>query len=162
LFRSIIEIDPRTAVPKESPSTPDRLETDGRGGPVLCVLSSCAAPLVPEVTSQLKPHYDSARRELSLDGVVLKRFKRPAENQEAILKAFEEESEQNDGLWPPKIDDPISGESPDPIKRLHNALDALNKAIAEGAGDVAAPHCLEFFTDGTGQAVRWRVVAVTR
>ncbi|HEV3340909.1 MAG TPA: hypothetical protein VG125_11150, partial [Pirellulales bacterium] len=107
-----------------------------------------------------KPHYDSARRELSLGGVVLKRFKRPAENQEAILTAFQEESERNDGLWPPKIDDPISGESPDPIKRLHSALDALNKAIAEGAADATPPHYVEFFTDGTGQAVRWRVVAV--
>ncbi|HWB14394.1 MAG TPA: hypothetical protein VG826_34530 [Pirellulales bacterium] len=65
---------------------------------------------------------------------------------ESILKAFEEEGQQNGGRWPTTIDDPISGPTPDPIKRLHNALNLLNAAIAEGAAQATAPYSIKFTT----------------
>jgi hypothetical protein len=161
LLHSIVEIDPRTAVPKESSSAADHLGTGGQGGPVICVLSSYAGPVPADLSSQLKPYYDSARRELSLAGFVLKRFRKPAGNQEAILKTFQDDGDLNGGLWPPRIDDPISGQPPEPIRRLHDALNALNAAIAEEAVRSAAPHYIEFFTDGTGQGILWKIVAVS-
>jgi hypothetical protein len=43
---------------------------------------------------QARPCWDGGRRELRLEGVVVKRFKQPAPNQEKVLAAFEEEG------WP--------------------------------------------------------------
>ena len=45
--------------------------------------------------------WDPERRELHVAGLIVKRFKWPAVNQEAILTAFAEEG------WPPRIDDPL-------------------------------------------------------
>jgi hypothetical protein len=39
-----------------------------------------------------KPHWQSARRELWLGDALIKRFRRPAPNQEMVLAVFEEDS----------------------------------------------------------------------
>ena len=46
-----------------------------------------------------------------------------------------------------------SAKQANPIKRLHNALDALNQAIEKEATAAGSPLCVEFSTDGTGQAI---------
>jgi len=59
--------------------------------------------------SLAKPNWDSQRRVLLFNGIVVKHFKWAAENQEAILFALEEEE------WPQRIDDPlrpIKGQDP--------------------------------------------------
>lgn len=162
LFRSVVEIDPHTAVPNESVVHHLAEELKAAADmPVMCVLSTSPAPLVedrsltPDVTLaavEPKPFYDVDLRRLSLGGVVLKRFSKPAENQEAILKVFDEEG------WPPRIDDPLSGPTLEPIKRLHDTLDALNKAIEKKAREGTSPCWLKFKTDGTGQGVVWQIV----
>ncbi len=48
-----------------------------------------------------KPHWDEDTWTLSYGDRVVKRFKQPAENQTAVIAAFEEAS------WPKRIDDPI-------------------------------------------------------
>ena len=47
------------------------------------------------------PNWDRQRRELRLGRIVVKQYRVPAENQELILAAFEEEA------WPARIDDPL-------------------------------------------------------
>jgi hypothetical protein len=48
-----------------------------------------------------KPCWHRARRELWLDRIVVKRFRVPAQNQDVIVSAFEEDG------WPAQIDDPL-------------------------------------------------------
>src|SRR6185295_3672059 len=56
---------------------------------------SNARPAVYETHTQgaaaLKPRWDATRRELSMAGLLVKRFRVPARNQETILSVFEEE-----------------------------------------------------------------------
>src|SRR5205814_465539 len=61
-----------------------------------------------------RPIWDRDRQQLRLGKVIVKQFKVPAPNQEAVLAAFEEES------WPPRIDDPLPPQpEQDPKRRLH-------------------------------------------
>src|SRR5262249_20753115 len=93
------------------------------------------------------PSWDRDRRELRLGGVLVKRFKAPAPNQEAILAAFEEEG------WPPRIDDPISPQlSQDPKHRLHDTINALNRHQKN--------RLVGFLGDGSGEGVRWESLGV--
>lgn len=88
------------------------------------------------------PAWDAARRMLSMNGVVLKRFKRPAENQEIILSAFHEES------WPARIDDPLPPiEALNSKRRLNDAVKSLNRNHLLRA--------IQFSGDGTGQGIVW-------
>jgi len=90
------------------------------------------------------PRWDAARRELCLDGRLVKRFRRPAANQEIILAAFEEEG------WPPAIDDPLPGAPGiDPRERLHEAVRRLNGSQKDAG--------IHFERDGSGCRVLWRV-----
>jgi hypothetical protein len=90
----------------------------------------------------VKPRWNIARRELSLNGTVVKRFRVPAENQETILSAFEEEG------WPDHIDDPLPGrEYIDPLTRLHDAINRLNGRQIH--------RLLRFSGNGTGTGVSW-------
>jgi hypothetical protein len=95
--------------------------------------------------SSERPCWNADRRELTFRGRVVKRFRQPADNQETILAAFEEEG------WPEAIDDPLPGapgiEAQD---RLHGAVRGLNRAQKEAA--------LVFERDGTGTRVLWRPV----
>lgn len=96
-------------------------------------------------SSASKPHWNSLRRELMLDGQVIKAFRRPAPNQQIILQVFEEEG------WPERIADPLPmqpGHSPK--RRLHETIQSLN--------DGQAAPLVVFHGDGTGEGVLWERV----
>jgi hypothetical protein len=85
----------------------------------------------------IKPRWDANRRSLSLCERELKRYRRPAPNQEKILAAFEEER------WPPRIDDPLER------GKLKDTLQDLNETIKR--------HSLRFEGDGTGKGILWTI-----
>jgi hypothetical protein len=92
----------------------------------------------------VKPRWNGARRELTLNGTVVKRFRVPAQNQEVILSAFEEEG------WPDHIDDPLPGSGDiDPLTRLHDAINRLNGRQTH--------RLLRFCGNGTGTGVSWEL-----
>ena len=92
-----------------------------------------------------KPHWDKTQRELWLGSHLVKRFKQPAPDQEAILDAFEEEG------WPIHIDDPLP-QQPNkvPERHLHDTINNLNRNQKS--------RLIKFHGDGWGQGVRWSVV----
>ena len=86
------------------------------------------------------PKYDSQLRELTFGKVLLKKFKQPAENQELILQAFEEEG------WPDRIDNPL------PRQTQHSVtVRDLNRNMKSSA--------IRFELDGTGNGIIWKPVA---
>ena len=92
----------------------------------------------------LKPHWDSMRRELSLADAIVKRFRVPARNQETILCVFEEEG------WPEHIDDPLPTHGHiDPQTRLHDTINRLNRCQTHSL--------LRFHGNGHGTGVRWEL-----
>jgi hypothetical protein len=91
------------------------------------------------------PAWDRKRRELSLDGTIVKQFLEPARNQETILSTFD------DVGWPLQIDDPLSGRcNVEPKKRLRDTVHHLNRRQRN--------NLIRFHTDGTGQRVWWEIV----
>jgi hypothetical protein len=92
------------------------------------------------------PQWDARRRELRLGERLLKCFKVPAPNQEAVLSAFQEEG------WPSTIDDPLppKGEL-EPKRRLHDTIKALNRKHLQ------RPPLLHFQGNGTGENVVWEL-----
>ena len=91
----------------------------------------------------LKPRWDFTLRELSLDGLVIKRFRVPAQNQEMILSAFEEDN------WSECIDDPLPVRGAiDPRARLHDAINRLNRCQTNPL--------LRFHGNGSGTGVLWK------
>ena len=95
------------------------------------------------------PRWDGQRRTLLAGDTVVKQFKLPSPNQEAILATFEEEG------WPSHIDDPLSPEAEqNPKCRLHDTIKRLNRHHKQSL--------IRFSGDGTGEGVCWeRVAAVT-
>jgi hypothetical protein len=80
---------------------------------------------------------------LTVSGVLIKRFRRPAPVLDLILSAFQEEG------WPPQLDDPIPPTlEVDSVTRLHDATNRLNRT--------QKPRLIVFFGDGTGRGIRWR------
>lgn len=95
-------------------------------------------------TSALKPRWDKTRRELSLAGLIVKRFRVPARNQETIISVFEEEE------WAEHIHDPLPvTHEIDAPTRLHDAINRLN-------GCQINP-LLRFHGDGKGTGVFWEL-----
>jgi hypothetical protein len=95
-------------------------------------------------TSQVavRPCWSSTRRELTVNGTVVKRFRVRAPNQELILSAFEEEG------WPDHIDDPLPVRSDiDPHTRLHDAINRLNGRQLH--------RLIHFSGNGHGDGVSW-------
>lgn len=91
------------------------------------------------------PEWDRDRQELRAGNILIKRFKAPAPNQEAILAAFEEEN------WPTRIDDPLPPRVDlDPKRRLHDTINSLNRNQKS--------RLVRFFGDGSGEGVRWEFV----
>jgi hypothetical protein len=117
------------------------------------VLTPSGAAFVDDVLSEphqesisidalLKPFWDRTRRELSLHGTVVKRYRAPAQNQQVILSAFEEEG------WPKHIDDPLPvSDNIDPRTRLHDAINRLNSCQTN--------RLLRFRGNGAGTGVSW-------
>jgi hypothetical protein len=94
----------------------------------------------------LKPHWDPARRALSLGDQLVKQFRVPAGNQEFILSAFQEEG------WPEHIDDPLPGNHLiDPKIRLNDTIYRLNRT--------QVTPLLRFQTNGRGSGVHWSLRA---
>lgn len=91
------------------------------------------------------PAWDPQRRTLSVDGRIVKQYRVPSRNQEAVLSAFQEEG------WPPCIDDPLppSGDQ-HPKHRLHATIRCLN-ANQEN-------RLIRFRGNGTGQGVLWEPI----
>jgi len=94
----------------------------------------------------LKPRYDRERRSLYWGDKVIKEFKKPAQNQETILLAFEEED------WRPSILDPLPPtENTTPEKKLDDTIHALNSLHSN-------KDLIRFGGDGTGKGIRWKYV----
>jgi hypothetical protein len=92
----------------------------------------------------LKPRWSATRRELSLEGLVVKRFRVPARNQETILSVFEEEG------WAEHIHDPLPvTHDIDAPTRLHDAINRLNRCQINPL--------LRFHGDGKGTGVFWEL-----
>jgi hypothetical protein len=89
-----------------------------------------------------QPRWDPEHKVLTYRGAIVKQFKWPAANQEAILMAFEEEG------WPKRIDDPLPrNRDVDPISRLHDTIKCLNRNQKKRS--------LRFSGDGTGEGILW-------
>jgi hypothetical protein len=89
-----------------------------------------------------KPRWDATRRELSLTGLIVKRFRVPARNQETILSVFEEEG------WAEHIHDPLPiNHDIDAPTRLHDAINRLNRCQINPL--------VRFHGDGKGTGVFW-------
>jgi len=87
------------------------------------------------------PRWDLQRRVLSLGRVIVKQFCVPAENQEIILSSFQEEA------WPERLDDPLPPAGIDAKRRLHSAIQCLNRN--------QRARLLRFHGDGYGRGIRW-------
>lgn len=94
------------------------------------------------------PNWDRDSRTFLVGDYLIKRFRVPSPNQEAVLEAFQEEG------WPTSIDDPLSP-VPDqlPKRRLRDTIKCLNSN--------QAVQLIRFRGDGTGQRVVWELVAET-
>lgn len=91
------------------------------------------------------PVWDIERRELRVNGKVVKQFKWSAANQEAILAAFEEDQ------WPVRIDDPLPPHpEQDSKRRLSDTIKCLNRKQKHPL--------IHFRGDGTGEGVVWELV----
>jgi hypothetical protein len=91
------------------------------------------------------PNWDGQRRELCVGKILVKRYRLPSPNQQAILMALEEEG------WPSRIDDPLPMVTDlDAKQRLHDTIKNLNRHQHR--------RCLRFFGDGTGQGVCWEYI----
>ena len=92
----------------------------------------------------LRPRWHATRRELTLAGLIVKRFRVPARNQETILSVFEEEG------WAEHIHDPLPAKHEiDAPTRLHDAINRLNRCQINPL--------LRFHGDGKGTGVFWEL-----
>jgi hypothetical protein len=97
-----------------------------------------------QATSGLKPTWHATRRELSWAGLIVKRFRVPARNQETILSVFEEED------WAEHIQDPLpANHDIDAPTRLHDAINRLNRCQINPF--------LRFHGDGKGTGIFWEL-----
>lgn len=104
-----------------------------------------ASPATPVATQASIPRWNAAARVLEFQGHVIKQFRLPAQNQELILTAFEEDG------WPERIDDPLPPRADlDPQRRLHDAINRLNRHQRH--------RVIRFYGNGTGRAIVWRIV----
>ena len=94
---------------------------------------------------QVRPLWDAESRRLRVNGQIVKCFKWPASNQEAVLCAFQEEG------WPERIDDPLPPQpEQDSKRRLADTIKCLNRKQAN--------ELIHFRGDGTGEGVVWERV----
>ncbi len=94
-----------------------------------------------------RPHWDADDRTLWLSDAIVKRFRVPAQNQELILSALEEEK------WPRHLDDPLPPQQEiDSRRRLHDTIKGLNRNQLHVV--------LHFEGDGTGCGIRWRLLVL--
>jgi hypothetical protein len=91
------------------------------------------------------PRWDAEMRELRVGDWVVKRFRRPAPDQEVVLTVLEEQG------WAKHVEDPLSPQhGQDPKQRFHDTLKRLNKG--------QKPRLIRFMGDGQGTGLRWELV----
>jgi hypothetical protein len=90
----------------------------------------------------LTPCWDKERGELRMGRRVVRRVRHLAKNVVCILDTF-----QDDG-WPPRIDDPLPGESgqQSDSQRMSETIRQLNRGL----------RVIKFVSDGTGAGIRWQ------
>lgn len=94
------------------------------------------------LTVDAKPAWDAQRRELWVDGRLVKRLRRPSTNQQMILDVLEAT------YWPRQIADPLPLRPAQcPKRRLHDAIKCLNRNHAHAV--------IRFSGDGSGRGVLW-------
>jgi hypothetical protein len=121
-------------------SLPRRRATDARESTALNRRRPTPESTAPSAI--LTPTWDSDRQQLRVGRVIVKEFKVPAANQEAILAAFQEEG------WVPRIDDPLAPQlNQDSKRRLHDTINSLNRNQRHPL--------LRFLGDGKGEGIRW-------
>jgi len=114
--------------------------------PVTTAVASLRQMGLEKKAPALKPRWDATRRELSLTGLIIKRFRVPARNQETILSVFEEEG------WAEHIQDPLPATlNIDAPTRLHDAINRLNRCQINPL--------LRFRGDGKGTGIFWELCA---
>jgi hypothetical protein len=93
------------------------------------------------------PHWDG--QELRFHGVLVKRFQRPARNQERLLDKFESQ------CWARCVENPLPGAGEiSPTDQLRDAVKRLNRSLQVPL--------IRFGGDGTGTGVYWRRLASGR
>jgi hypothetical protein len=109
------------------------------------ILSVLQHPQIAKYASASSPQWDAEYRELRVGRRVVKEYRVPCPNQEAILAAFQEEG------WPHHIHDPLPplGDI-EPKCRLHDTIKRLNRHHKEWL--------IRFHGDGTGEGVCWEYV----
>ncbi len=118
------------------------VELDGGRADIPCL---CALGLPCRYRPNELPHWDPDARVLTFRREVVKQFRAPAPNQEAIISAFAEEG------WAIGIDDPIPPKPGcTPKHRLHSTIEALNQNQVH--------KLIKFSGDGTGERVCWAPV----
>jgi hypothetical protein len=129
-----------------SPTTCFVLTANGSGFLKGCARTGFAEPGATTGGEPAVPLWDGPRRELTWQGLMVKRFRQPAGNQELLLAAWEEEG------WRARIEDPLPP-SPgvEPKSRLRDALKALNQRQVHPV--------LRFRGDGTGCGALWEAMA---
>ena len=91
---------------------------------------------------RLTPSYDAERRLFRWGQHILKRFRQPSVNQEAILAAAEELG------WPELFDDPLPGKAGVNAKRrLHDTVKDLNRRQIQPR--------IHFLCNNDGEGVGW-------
>jgi hypothetical protein len=111
---------------------------------ILCISQY---PQTVQYASDSTPQWDAKYRALRVGQCVIKEYRVPSPNQEAVLAAFQEEG------WPHRIDDPLSplGDV-EPKCRLHDTIKRLNRHHKD--------RLIRFRGDGTGEGVCWEYVDV--
>jgi hypothetical protein len=88
------------------------------------------------------PQWDAEHRALRVGEWVVKEYRVPCRNQEAVLAAFQEEG------WPHRIHDPLPPHGDiEPKCRLHDTIKRLNRHHKD--------RLIRFRGDGTGEGVCW-------
>jgi hypothetical protein len=128
-------------------STAKRTKPNGRKrGPAQPPLAETPPVQQAVPPPPLVPHWDGDRRELLLDGVVLKRYRQHADNQVAVLTHFQEKG------WPAVILNPLPDDpNVDSQERLRDTIRRLN-LCQQG------PRLILFELNGTGTRIIWRIV----
>lgn len=103
------------------------------------------SPIPPSAANPYPPRYDENLRALFSGDLLEKRFVHPANDQELIVKTF-----QDDG-WCPVIDDPL------PTQPGRNAVQHLRNTVAN-LNRVLLAEKVRFFTHNRGAAIRWEPV----
>jgi hypothetical protein len=118
------------------------LSPTGRGIAFLQRIATIISAMPAGVAVQLQPCWDERRREIRVGSATVKKFHRPAPNQELLLQAFEESE------WPATIDDPLPphGEVK-PACRLRETVKRLNRSV-DG-------RVIMFGTSANGQHATW-------